>query len=65
MMGRIGGILASYSGGYLLEAGDAGLWPFILILSACTSVVWIMAFVVNRHVSAVGPVRVDALGRRV
>lgn len=60
MMGRIGGILASYSGGYLLEAGDSGLWSFILVLSAFTLVAWIMTFVVDRHVTAGGTVKADA-----
>lgn len=52
MMGRIGGILASYSGGHLLEIAGAGLWPFILIVAACTAVAGACAFVVNRHVPA-------------
>lgn len=49
MMARIGGILASFFGGYLLDVEGFGVWPFVLILAGCAVVGMLSAHVADRH----------------
>jgi len=50
MMGRLGGIITSFAGGYLLDARDASFWPFFAALIVSAGCVCLGAFVADRHV---------------
>jgi AAHS family 4-hydroxybenzoate transporter-like MFS transporter len=49
MLGRVGGILASFVGGYLIDIADGGLWPLILVLLACSLIAGLGNFISDRH----------------
>jgi AAHS family 4-hydroxybenzoate transporter-like MFS transporter len=51
LMGRVGGILASYFGGTLLDLGGGSFVPFFAVLVTGAVLVAVAAFVVDRHVA--------------
>ncbi len=50
LTGRVGGILASFGGGYLIDLGQGSLLPFFAVLLVGAVLVASCAFVVDRHV---------------
>ncbi len=50
MLGRAGGILASFTGGYLLEIEGTAVWPFLSILAVAATLGIVCAFITDRHV---------------
>lgn len=50
MLGRAGGIVASFSGGHLLELRDIATWPFLATLAILATLGGACAFVSDRHV---------------
>jgi AAHS family 4-hydroxybenzoate transporter-like MFS transporter len=50
MMGRAGGIVASFFGGYLLEVEGTEVWPFLSVLAVASLLGVLCAFVADRHV---------------
>ena len=51
MLGRAGGIIASLSGGYLLEWQGAATLPFLVVLAVLAAIGGVCAFISNRHVA--------------
>jgi AAHS family 4-hydroxybenzoate transporter-like MFS transporter len=51
LMGRVGGILASYFGGTLLDLGEGSFVPFFAVLVTGAVLISIAAFIVDRHVT--------------
>lgn len=49
LMGRVGGILASYFGGALLDVGEGSFVPFFAVMATGAILVSIAAFVIDRH----------------
>lgn len=54
MLGRAGGILASFTGGYLLELDGTAVWPFLAVLAGAAAIGVLCAFIVDRHVPGRG-----------
>jgi AAHS family 4-hydroxybenzoate transporter-like MFS transporter len=54
LMGRVGGILASYFGGTLLDVGEGSFVPFFAVMASGAVLVSIAALVIDRHLSAAG-----------
>jgi AAHS family 4-hydroxybenzoate transporter-like MFS transporter len=52
LMGRVGGILASYFGGALLDLGHGSFIPFFAVLLVGAVLISLAAFIVDRHVTA-------------
>jgi AAHS family 4-hydroxybenzoate transporter-like MFS transporter len=52
LMGRVGGILASYFGGTLLDLGEGSFVPFFAAMAVSAILVSTAAFVVDRHIPA-------------
>lgn len=50
MLGRAGGIIASFAGGHLLELRDMATWPFLATLAVLAALGGASAFVSDRHV---------------
>lgn len=50
MLGRAGGILASFVGGYLLEMDGTKVWPFLSVLAVASVTGLACAFISDRHV---------------
>jgi AAHS family 4-hydroxybenzoate transporter-like MFS transporter len=50
MLGRTGGILAAFGGGYLLDLGGRSTWPFLAILAIAAAAGLACAFISDRHV---------------
>lgn len=53
-MSRVGAVSATGLGGALLDAGGDSVWPFFGTLAAAAAIVSAAAFVVDRHVPALG-----------
>lgn len=51
MLGRAGGIIASFAGGYLLDLRDVATWPFLATLALLAVLGGVCAFVSDRHVA--------------
>lgn len=54
LTGRIGGVLASFGGGFLLDLGQGSLIPFFGVLTAAAITVTLASLVIDRHVPAAG-----------
>lgn len=52
MLGRAGGIVASFSGGYLLDMQGTATWPFLVSLAVAAAVGIGCAFLSDAHVPA-------------
>lgn len=50
MLGRAGGIVASFAGGYLIDAGSGGAWPFLGFLAVNAAIGLACTFISDRHV---------------
>jgi AAHS family 4-hydroxybenzoate transporter-like MFS transporter len=50
LTGRVGAILASFGGGYLIDLGDGSLLPFFATILVGSALVSATAFLVDRHV---------------
>jgi len=54
LTGRVGAILASFGGGYLIDLGNGSLLPFFATMLAGSALVSVTAFLVDRHVEPIG-----------
>jgi len=53
LTGRIGAIVASFGGGYLIDLGDGSLLPFFVAMLGGAALVSTAGFLVDRHVESV------------